>query len=302
MRRRPVVIAAVLWGLLVHALLAGLLLRTDALERIGRRLGHPPPEPEITALYREMVAYHARGDAGVPDGAVIVLGDSHVQGLAVTAIAPGAVNYGIGMDTTWGLLQRLPQHAGSLGRARAIVLAIGVNDLLRTGRDDAAIRQLRARLVAALPADVPLLIGALLPVDASRLRQPAGLNARIDALNATLAADAEAWRRQGRRVAVVDAGPALRDATGGLAPAWHLGDGLHLNAAGNAIWAAALRRGLDALAPPGPVSAPRGTPGRPAAAPSPPPPAGCRPRRAPGRRCRTRCRGPGWCARRAARA
>lgn len=255
MRRRLLVLVAVSWGLAVHGLLVVLLLRPDVAERLAWRFGLPRPQAEITAFHREMTAYHARADAGVPDGAVIVLGDSLVQGLTVTALAPGAVNYGIGMDTTAAVLQRLPHHASSLPRARAIVLAVGVNDLLRTDRDDAAIRRLRAQLVAALPAQVPLLIGALLPVDAARQRVPAGLNARIAALNATLHADVAAWRAQGRRVQLVDAGPALRDATGALAARWHVGDGLHLNAAGNAVWAAALRRGLDALVPPAPDAA-----------------------------------------------
>ena len=54
------------------------------------------------------------------------LGDSHVQGLAVSSITPNAVNLGIGGNTTVGLIQRL-QNLKSLQLARTVVIAIGYN-------------------------------------------------------------------------------------------------------------------------------------------------------------------------------
>ena len=52
------------------------------------------------------------------------------RAMRVTEVAARGINYGIGGDTTEGVLARLPEY-NSLGRAAAVVLAIGDNDLQR---------------------------------------------------------------------------------------------------------------------------------------------------------------------------
>ena len=60
-----------------------------------------------SSRYAKILAYHKRIDSNIPDDAVIFIGDSITEGLAVSSISPVSVNYGIGSDTTLGVLQRL---------------------------------------------------------------------------------------------------------------------------------------------------------------------------------------------------
>jgi len=63
----------------------------------------------------------------------MLLGSSHIQGLNLGALTPecsgyGILNFGIGFDTTEGLLSRLSDY-NSLNKANLTVLQIGGNDL-----------------------------------------------------------------------------------------------------------------------------------------------------------------------------
>ncbi len=60
-----------------------------------------------------------------PDKSVVFVGDSLTQSLYVDAVARPSVNYGIGGDTTVGVLGRLPEYRSILC-ASAVVMAIGV--------------------------------------------------------------------------------------------------------------------------------------------------------------------------------
>src|ERR1700743_2784823 len=123
---------------LVVGMAAGIglgLLRPDWLRRLAKKLGLGNPYQRW--FYHQNVAFHRRVDVCVPDRAVLFLGDSFIQGLCVAEAADHGINYGIGGDTTEGLLSRLSVYA-SLARARAAVIAIGDNDL-RRGRTEAEI-------------------------------------------------------------------------------------------------------------------------------------------------------------------
>jgi len=192
-----------------------------------------PSRPEITDHYRTMVRYQRRMDGNVPDRAVVFIGDSLTQGLCTEAVACPSVNYGIGSDTTVGVLGRLAGYR-SLERASAVVLAIGVNDLLF--RDNPAIVENHRRILSALPADLPVVCSALLPVNEPVYGPSVVTNARIRELNTAL----KALCASDPRCQFVDAGPRLVDASGNLEERLQDGDGIHLNAAGNAIWIAEL--------------------------------------------------------------
>lgn len=198
------------------------------------------PKPDITEHYRRMMIYHKYMDGSVPEGAVLFIGDSITQGLCVIAVHALAVNYGIGSDTTVGVLERLPVYQ-SMERAAAVVIAIGVNDLSR--RDNAAILENYKKIMAAVPPQIPLLFSAVLPLDERDKPDEEKKNGRIRELNQGL----EALCAQDARCVFLDSTPSLIDESGNLNPAYHTGDGVHLNTAGYALWIRDLRKKMDAL-------------------------------------------------------
>jgi lysophospholipase L1-like esterase len=224
----------------IHLLLVGVLITSDFLPRVVRRLGLPwSTQSELTPFYRRMLEHHKRMDNRVPDGAVLFIGDSIVQGLYVEAVASPAANYGIGGDTTVGVLRRLPGYA-SLHRAGAAVIAVGVNDFGRRGND--AIVQNWAAILDALPPRLPVIVSAVLPVDEHASQAMRGWNSRIRALNTSLQS---LCRTRTDHCLYVDAGQSLADPEGGLSARYHEGDGLHLNAAGYDVWIRELKTAVQ---------------------------------------------------------
>lgn len=191
----------------------------------------------VDAHYDNMVAFHSRGDAALPAGRIILLGDSLVQGLPAAAISDLAINYGIGGDTTLGLQHRLPQYQ-SLDTALAIFLAIGINDMLVD--DNLTIEDRYATLLSSLPEDIPILCGAALPIDSDVDRDWEGrTNKRNNEWNLRLK---QLCTEHG--ATYLPTPEALVNQRGLLHPTMHVGDGLHLNAKGNAIWAAWIKRAI----------------------------------------------------------
>lgn len=225
----------------VHLLLLAALATGDFIPKAGEKLGlWNSADLRRRSGYADTFACHVRSDGNVPDGAVVFIGDSTIQGLCGAAIASNSVNYGIAGDTTRGVLERLPAYE-SLARARAIVIAVGVNDL--SGLPDWKIVRNWTAIADGLPAHVPVYFNAILPLDERCQSTWAGRNrGLIRALNEQLAALLAS--RPNRHF--IDPTARLLDATGNLSPAFHAGDGLHLNAAGNAIWIETLRAALAA--------------------------------------------------------
>lgn len=179
---------------------------------------------------------YQRQAQNLPAGAVLFFGDSHIQGLAVTAISPNAVNFGIGHQQ----LQRLAKHISNypgLELAEKIVIGIGINDLLHAPQvqPDNAINQ----LVEALQCcrnKVALL--SVLPVNEKKLQRP-GLNKHIAAFNRRLK---DAALQAG--VNYVDYYTAFIGEGGELASHYDLGDGLHLSPAGYQVMIEQIKSGL----------------------------------------------------------
>lgn len=224
----------IIWLVGIHAFALLAAWDTDLPYRIDRKLklGLLNP-PEITRFYDDMLGSHLQLDGSVEPGSVIFLGDSLTQALNVTAITPKAINYGIGMDTSLGLLQRI-SHYQSLSKASRVVIAIGLNDLLRVKRPPEAILENYQRLLDQLLAmgvrRETVVIQALLPVD-ERISELVGLNAKIRQTNALLQPFAEengylfvsAWER-------------FVGTDGNLQKTLHVGDGLHLSDEGHRRW------------------------------------------------------------------
>jgi lysophospholipase L1-like esterase len=185
--------------------------------------------------YQARLAQQLAADPAAPAGAVVLLGDSILVGLDATAVAPGALNYGIGGDTTRGLLDRVGRYR-SLGGAHAIFLEIGINDLLH-GKGGDVVTNYR-RILAALPKQPRLYLIGILPIDPRAFAAAYGnhaSNAEIERLDATAA---ELCRGRGNCVPLQPFG------TGSLPADDHIGDGLHLNDAGYRVLAAALKAAL----------------------------------------------------------
>lgn len=223
--------------IVLHLALGLVLMKSDFLQRVRSYLGELPPE--LSTHYHSMLAYHSLMDNQAPEGAILFIGDSITQSLAVTNIAPKSINYGIGSDTTLGVLQRLGVYK-SLGRAEVIVLAVGLNDLKR--RDPDAIVRNYAQILKRLPQDAGVIISAIHPVDEAK-RGPQQSNRRIRQVNQGL----ERLASSDPRWVYTDAGRRLGDSRGNLKPAYHVGDGVHLSAAGYAIWTEALKAAIDVL-------------------------------------------------------
>lgn len=223
---------------LLHLALALLLGRPELAMRLhGQPIGDTP---EVAHFVGSMRRHHERLVDNIEPGAVLFVGSSSIQGLDVGAVADRAVNLGIGSDTVAGVLERWPARA--VEHARAVVLAIGFNDL--ADQPVAAVRDRFAELLARIPADLPVVISGIQSIGAAASARRPGLDARIVELN-------QAYRSlcAGRpRCRYVDTGLALARCPGEPV---HEPDGVHLGAAGYRCWKAALRAALQALQVPG---------------------------------------------------
>ncbi len=222
----------------IHVLLGFVLLKSHFFDRSQEKLViSQTKQTEAGEYFHHMVRLHTRMDDNVPDGAVIFIGDSITQQLCVSGVVALSVNYGIGGDTTAGVLQRLPKYR-SIKRAAAIVVAVGINDLnFRTNE-----QILRNYLLIAeqKPKKVPVIFSAVLPVDEKAHEGWRGWNQRIQALNA----DLKSFISKSKNLFFVDGGYLLVDGQGNLAREYHAGDGLHLNARGYAIWMKELQKAI----------------------------------------------------------
>ncbi len=221
----------------IHILLAFVLLRSDFIDRAERKLGIHA-SPEITEHFVTMLNFHRRMDGNVPERAVIFIGDSITQGLCVSAVASPSVNYGIGNDTTLGVLRRLSAYK-SIERASVVVLAIGINDMIRRSNEE--ILENYRTIIEKIPKTTPIVLSALLPVDEESIDKWQRRNQqRIGKLNTSI----EKLVKTDSRLFFVDAGPLLIDGSGNMDDKYHDGDGVHLNSKGNAIWIDVLRNGI----------------------------------------------------------
>lgn len=109
--------------IILHLFLLLILWKTDFVPRVGYRLGIIKHiDPEITQHYVETAVFLERIDNNIPDEAVIFIGDSGIQGLCVSAVVCPSVNFGIGTDTTVGVLKRCPSINRLIGRVPASCL------------------------------------------------------------------------------------------------------------------------------------------------------------------------------------
>ena len=213
---------------LLHVLLAVLVFKTNFLELAAKTIWGTPQVEWSEDIYRG-IAEQAALDGATPPGAVLLLGDSIMSQVPPGSVGAGVRNFGINGDTTAILRLRLATLR-SLATARAAVFAVGVNDLKFRPQEEIVANY--AALLAAVPERVGVVVVSVLPVDEAveRIRRRPDLrNAAIAALNARL--QPMCAQRAGCRY--LDAWPGMSDPVrGGLAVAWHAGDGWHLSPRG----------------------------------------------------------------------
>jgi lysophospholipase L1-like esterase len=227
----------------LHVVVATLVFYPHALERLVRYWNH---DPSVMADYQGRVEAQAVVCAGMPDRSIVFLGDSRLRDLPIRDVAEGpAINLSIGGDTVKGLLGRLPRYA-RLESARRVVVGVGVNDLSHFS-DDELLNNYRTLLTYLVSRSAKITITAIFPINEAKYTQANATylsgqtvtNARIDRVNGSI----EDLCRQYAQVDFVDANAELAGADGNLRDEYSV-DGLHLTAAGNAAWAAALRKRL----------------------------------------------------------
>lgn len=199
-------------------------------------------QAEVSPFFHRMVGYHERSIPLVPNDAVIFFGNSITQSLCEIAVSSNSVNFGIGGDTTAGLLSRLPKYEDAIKRSRAVMIEIGINDLpIRD--DDQILRNIEN--ICNLLEGKPTVVSSIMPVDPEYPEAKQLSNERITKLNAKLA------ERISHHPSVVflDNSKYLdTNHDGKLDSDLHV-DGVHLNAKGNMRWVEALKSSLAKVSP-----------------------------------------------------
>ena len=176
-------------------------------------------------------------DAAKDQGAIVFLGDSITQGWGVdfkqSFDGLKLANRGIGGDTTRGMLLRLQEDVLSL-HPKAVVLLMGTNDIEVEVPVDAIGRNFQ-KIVAALKAHdpkMPVVVCRVFPSSATKKRPKETILAVNEKIAAAVKGDPQ--------FTVLDTYALFANAEGEALPAL-FPDLLHLNAAGYAKWASALR-------------------------------------------------------------
>lgn len=179
-----------------------------------------PKPSDNTAYYNRLVLTHSRIDPLVPKGAVIFVGASGIQGLCVSAVTSPSVNFGIGSDTTAGLLKRLPVYK-SINRASCIVMdCISANDMVRGIPVDQIVMNYKA-IFQAIP--VPVIASLIYPMRNGE--RASEINARIREIKGPTWIDMD-WAKD-----------FLEE------------DGVHLNSEGYRRWVEVLKKAISTHAP-----------------------------------------------------
>ena len=229
---------ALLWAYLValHAIVFVCLTKTNLIEKIQSKFSSEIIDNTQSKYYRSLVAFHARIDNNLPNNSIIFIGDSHIQGLAISAVTEPSANYGIGKDTTTGVIKRLPQYT-ALNHAKAVVLAIGFNDLVFSSPQQIGLNL--EQLVQAIPGDYPIYLNAVFPVG-DWLPDAQNINRKIVKVNAYYQELANIRKRVHYLQTFNDNAYQI-----GLSHQFLLSDGIHLSKEGNQAWISMLKEALS---------------------------------------------------------
>lgn len=217
--------------LAIHVLLIAFLVNSSTVKRL---VFNTSPN-ELTPHYFKMRSFHQRIDQNLTGDHNIFIGDSLIQGLAVSEIDDKSVNYGIGNDTTYGVISRIRDYK-SIAYAKNIIFSIGHNDIRQREQHD-IVENYKA-IIETIPRNKNIIICAVFLVDES-LPLNKITNKDINKLNVKLQKMALKYPN----VRYLDSNNYL-GLNGSLSPLYHIGDGIHLNKKGNDIWIRELKSAL----------------------------------------------------------
>ena len=189
--------------------------------------------------HRILMTFYGRVDKNTQSDSIIFVGDSLIQGLAVSAVHNNSVNFGIGNDTTVGVLSRLKQYSSILN-SKAVVISVGINDLKY--RSNTEILKNYKEILEIIPDNIPVLINSILPVN-EIISNNKAYNSRLLDLNKQL----KNLCSQNDRLYFLDMTKFLINSDGNLSGQYHVGDGVHLNRKGNSIWILKLKESLSTI-------------------------------------------------------
>lgn len=221
----------------LHVAILIMLIEFDVPSRVRNGLVSNDSAHLQSSPYKRALRLHQRMDGSVPVGSVLFVGDSMVEALVTSAVIDPSVNYGVGGDTTEGVLNRLSLYQ-SMNEARAVVLVVGINDLKLGVPHSETLANFRSILDSA-SARTQVLVGALHPVDETVIKHRIA-NREIVRLNAELAKLTDIHEN----TEFVDSSALLTDSDGQLMSQYHVGDGLHLSSQGYSIWIEQLKVSL----------------------------------------------------------
>jgi lysophospholipase L1-like esterase len=195
---------------------------------IASHIGLANPQNDQTEFSRRMKVMHEMMDPQIPPGSTIMLGDSITQSFYPrSSELAGAVNFGVGSNTSLNLLEALPIYS-SLSAARVIVLQIGRNDLYKRSAEE-TIANIR-KVLETLPRGPRVLINGIFPMNALRAYKNMSHNSEVETINTAI----KAMCADGR-CTMIDVSP-MADAAGVLKEEYDFGDGLHLSKLGYEKW------------------------------------------------------------------
>ena len=158
---------------------------------------------------------------------VVMFGDSQIADSGAERL--GFANYGIGGETAEGLASRIPAY--DLSRARTVVIEVGINDWMHGGFGGFAPAYID--ILNEVPRGARIIAVAIFPFGAKAARY-FPLRGAADAVRSANADIALACSRRAN-CRFLDLAAAL-GGPDGLKPQYDGGDGLHLSAAGYALF------------------------------------------------------------------
>ena len=194
-----------------------------------------PVEIKKNRTYLKTHTFYKRMNKNLSANKSIFLGDSHIQGLAVSEVIPNSVNFGIGKDTIQGLIYRINEYDAT-SSAKNIVIAVGINDLIDPNVES-SIKKYH-QLLKLIPESSFLVVNAIFFVD-EELAESSLSNVAIKRLNLRLKRLVE--QRDNSKFIDINAQITSR---GQLSDKYHIGDGIHLNEKGYDIWIKMLSQSL----------------------------------------------------------
>lgn len=118
----------IIYILLIHALVALLVMKTDTYSAVMWKLGKHAANSETEHYINSLYAFQTYLDQQMEGGHDFVIGDSIGQSLNTINLDTPVLNWGIGHNTSSRLLEKLP-NLSSLINARKVIIFIGINDL-----------------------------------------------------------------------------------------------------------------------------------------------------------------------------